>query len=370
MTRAESGQFKLSHLIPKNHFCSMSFFREAPLINWTHTSAVLFTAYDIHRSNDFWIDSVIKSGKTLKEEMVDIGFPKDVAMVADTGIFEIEARKAGISKNLGIDVDFSLSNSQIVEAYELSGADVFVAPDEIILATDERTVIHEKISLMKDNLLNILEIAKPEHIIAVIQGQDENTMTHLFDFYRSHGITHFAMGGLIPLWRYDKVLFRRVLHDARKLTRGFWLHTFGLPIISLLPFYLHEIGMDSVDTSTLLYMTARRKYLVGLNPRPVRLADFTLCGCPGCKVLTPDLNPRGHDFFIHLYIHNIREAVRSIKAQTEYVEVSENVASEADAHEESQEKLGGDDYSHMQDSKKDDGWKTAFDEFGGQVSPA
>jgi hypothetical protein len=348
----------------------MSFFREAPLINWTHTSAVLFTAYDIHRSNDFWIDSVIKSGKTLKEEMVNLGFPKNVAMVADTGIFEIEARKAGISKNLGINVEISLSNSQIIEAYELSGADYFVAPDEIILATDEKTRIREKISLMKDNLRDVLEIAEPEHIIAVIQGQDEKTMTDLFDFYRSHSIMHFAMGGLIPLWKYDKALFRRVLHDARELTRGFWLHTFGLPVISLLPFYLHEVGMDSVDTSTLLYMTARRKYLVGLNPRPVRLAEFSLCDCPGCKVLTPDLNPRGHDFFIHLYIHNIQEAVRSIESQTEYAEISENEVGETNSLVKSRKHLGGDDNSHMHDSKNDNGWKTAFDEFSGYYSPA
>ncbi|MHA2192475.1 MAG: hypothetical protein ACXAAR_03505 [Candidatus Thorarchaeota archaeon] len=364
MTRARLGQSKLSHLIPKNHFCSMSFFRETPLINWTHTSAVLFTAYDVHRSNDFWIDSVIKSGKTLKEEMVDLGFPKDVTMVADTGIFEMEARKAGISRNLGIDVDISLSNRQIIEAYELSGADLFVAPDEIILATDEKTAIREKTSVMKDNLIDVLEIAKPEHIIAVIQGHDEKTMTDLFDFYRSHGIVHFAMGGLIPLWRYDKTLFRRVLHDARKLTRGFWLHTFGLPIISLLPFYLHEVGMDSVDTSTLLYMTARRKYLVGLNPRPVRLADFTLCECPGCRVLTPEINPRGHEFFIHLYIHNVQEAVKSINNGIEFIE-EEHQETERIREAKGQEKS---DSSSMPQDSNLDGWKTALDAFSGHSS--
>ncbi|MFW9886454.1 MAG: hypothetical protein ACFFEX_18870 [Candidatus Thorarchaeota archaeon] len=313
MRRARKG---LSRLIPKNHFCSMSFFREIPLINWTYTSSVLFTAYDIYRSSDFWIDSVIKSGKTLKEEMISLGFPKEVTMVADTGIFEMEARKAGISRNLGIDLDISLTNSQIFEVYELSGADMFVAPDEIILATDEKTRIHEKAARMKNNLRDILEIARPESIIAVIQGQDKNTMADFFDFYRSNGIVHFAMGGLIPLWMHDKTLFRRVVHEAREMTRGFWLHTFGLPIIGLLPFYLYEVSMDSVDTSTLLYMTAKRLYLVGLNPRPVRLADFSLCDCPGCKVLTPDLNPRGHNFFIHLYIHNVCEAGTSIQKGT------------------------------------------------------
>ena len=62
----------LSAMIPKNHFASMGFFREEPLISWTYTKAVLFTAYDVYRSSHFWLDSVIKSGKTLKEALVEL----------------------------------------------------------------------------------------------------------------------------------------------------------------------------------------------------------------------------------------------------------------------------------------------------------
>jgi queuine/archaeosine tRNA-ribosyltransferase len=301
--------------------------------------------------------------------MIALGFPKEVTMVADTGIFEVEARKAGISRNLGIDVDISLTNSQITEAYELSGADMFVAPDEIILVTDEKTRIREKTARMKDNLHDILDIAKPERVIAVIQGQDRRTMTELFDFYRSNGIIHFAMGGLIPLWRHDKNLFRRVVHEAREMTRGFWLHTFGLPIISLLPFYLQEVGMDSVDTSTLLYMTARRKYLIGLNPRPVRLADFSKCDCPGCQVLNPGLNPRGHDFFIHLYIHNVHEAVSSIQNAAQYHEESDT-ASSIEASRFTPKYPPKDIESQSYPSNLGDGWKTALDELSSHSSIA
>ncbi|MFW9968122.1 MAG: hypothetical protein ACFFEA_13285 [Candidatus Thorarchaeota archaeon] len=368
LTRAGARHIQLSQLIPKNHFCSMSFFRESPLINWTYTSAVLLTAYDVHRSNDFWIDSVIRSGKTLKEEMIELGLSKDVALVADTGVFEMEARKAGISRNLGIDVGISLSSSQIIEAYELSGADVFVAPDEIILATDEKHRIREKIATMKDKLHSILEIAKPESLIAVIQGHDKNTMTNLFDFYRSQGIMRFAIGGLIPLWTYDKNMFQRVIHQARELTRGFWLHAFGLPVISLLPFYLHEVGMDSVDTSTLLYMTASRKYLVGLNPRPVRLAHFSQCNCSGCRFLNPDLNPRGHNFFIHLYIHNFLEAVKAIETGLKHSEEYDNKVHGTFEESAPQEQLPNKRHSHPQDSNSSNDWKTALDAFKGHSS--
>lgn len=79
------------------------------------------------------MDEIINSGNTLKEGLVELGFPKGNTLVADTGVFEMEAKKAGIARNLGIEVDIELMNNQIFEAYKLSGADYFVAPDEIIL---------------------------------------------------------------------------------------------------------------------------------------------------------------------------------------------------------------------------------------------
>ena len=76
----------------------------------------------------------------------------------------------------------------------------------------------------------------------------------------------------------------------------------------MLPFYLHEIGMDSVDTSMLLYMTARRRYLIGVQQRPILLAAFEHCDCQGCNNLTRDMYTRGTNFFVALYIHNIIKA--------------------------------------------------------------
>ncbi len=303
-------KMRLSRLIPKNHFCSLSLFRDEPLIKWKYTQAVLFTAYDVYRSNDFWIDQTMNSGKTLKEGLIELGFPKENILVADTGVFEMEAKKAGIAKELGIDVDIELSNKQIFEAYRLSGADYFVAPDEIVLPFDDKQTVTTKIATIKENLLELLEVIPPSKVIAVIQGHSDAVITDLYDFYREYDISRFAVGGVIPLYHHDKRKLEHVLKFVRDLTKEHWLHIFGLPRVDLLNYYLHKIRVDSVDTSTLLYLTARRRYLVGSKSEQVRKVKFDECSCEGCSKMNPIPSPRSSDFFVNLYIHNILEAVK------------------------------------------------------------
>ncbi|MGY5860097.1 MAG: hypothetical protein RTU63_12065 [Candidatus Thorarchaeota archaeon] len=309
---------KLSRLIPKNHFCSFSLFRNEPLIDWKYTQAVLFTAYDVYRSNDFWLDETINSGKTLKEGLIELGFPKSNTLVADTGVFEMEAKKAGIARNLGIDVDIELTNEQIFEAYTLSGADYFVAPDEIVLPLDDKSVIETKIATIKQNLSELLEVVPASKVIAVIQGHSEEVITDLYDFYREQKISCFAIGGVIPLYHHDKEKLEQVLTFVRDLTKDYWLHIFGLPRMFLLQYYLHKIGVDSVDTSALLYLTARRRYLVGSKGEQVRNVKFKECSCEGCSNLDPLPSPRSPQFFVNLYIHNILAAVKLANTPTSY----------------------------------------------------
>jgi hypothetical protein len=322
--RVKGKSQRLSRLIPKFHFCSVALFREEPLINWTFTDSVLFTAFDVFRSHDFWLDTVVSSGASLKEALVDLGFPKTNSLVMDTGVFEMEAKKAGISRNLGIEVDIELTNAQIFEAYELSGADFFVAPDEIILPLDEPEVVSEKIDVIKDNLLELLKFIPASKVIAVIQGQQKEVVDGLLDFYRENGIEYFAVGGVIPLYYHDKDLLRKHLKYVRGTTKKEWLHIFGLPRMSLLSYYLHEVQVDSVDTSTLTYLTARRRYLIGLKPEQVRLAKFDDCDCPGCKVLRRGISSRSSEFFANLYIHNIvtatRESQRRMKPEDKEIQ--------------------------------------------------
>jgi hypothetical protein len=314
--RGKNKSHKLSRLIPKFHFCSVPLFREEPLISWTYTDAVLFTAYDVYRSHDFWLDEVVNSGSTLKEALVNLGFPKTNSLVIDTGVFEMEAKKAGISKELGIDVNIEMSNAQIFEAYDLSGADFFVAPDEIILPLDGPEIIREKVDIIKSNLLDLLDIVKASKTIAVIQGHEQEIVDDLLDFYRENHIRYLAVGGVIPLYHYDRELLSKHLSYVRRAAKSEWLHVFGLSRMSLLPYYLQQVKVDSVDTSALTYLTAGRKYLVGLKPVPVRLADFDNCSCPGCRVLSKEMSTRSAEFFANLYIHNVVTA--SIESKKKY----------------------------------------------------
>ncbi len=309
LMRGEKRDRKLSRLIPKNHFCSMNIFREPPLIDWTFTKASLFTAYDIYRSSDFWLDEIVRSGKTLKEGLLELGFPKQNTLVVDTGVFEMEAKKAGLAKELGIDVEIQLSNEQIFEVYQLTGADYFVAPDEIILPSDDDFHVNFKVEKIRKNLLELLEIVPSSKIIAVIQGHSQSTIDNLFDYYRSLGITCFAMGGVIPLYRHSKELLEKVLLYVREITKKFWLHVFGLPHMGLLQYYLHRINIDSVDTSAILYITARRQYLLKSKSEPVRNAKFQECNCEGCKNLSQGLSSQSQQFFVNLYVHNLLQAV-------------------------------------------------------------
>ncbi|TFG14639.1 hypothetical protein EU537_02940 [Candidatus Thorarchaeota archaeon] len=259
---------------------------------------------------------------TLKEGLVELGFKKSNTLVADTGVFEIEARKSGIARRLGITPDIELSIEQIFEAYEISGADYFVSPDEIILPTDDIITTRVKVEKIKSNMLSFLKQFPAKKAIGVIQGNSRSVISEIYDFYRSHNLKIFAAGGIIPLYKYDKELFKRTLRYIRQITNGFWLHTFGLPMIKLLPFYLGIVGMDSVDTSMLLYLTARRRYLQGIRALQVRIAKFDECSCRGCRLLKTKLHPRSIDFFTALYIHNLTEATKISKNPMAFISSS------------------------------------------------
>ncbi|NHJ14877.1 MAG: hypothetical protein EAX95_14445 [Candidatus Thorarchaeota archaeon] len=358
MQRVRKKEQILSRLVPKNHFCSMSLFREDPLVRWNYTESVLFTAYDIFRSSDFWLDSVISSGSTLKEAMIQLGFPKETKMLADTGVFEFEARKAGLATELGIDIELELSISQILEAYQLSGADYFVAPDEIILPIDTRLQVRRKIAKIKSNLESVMEHIKANRIIAVLQGCDKQTIDTLFDYFVGNGISLFARGGLIPLWKHDSGLFNRIVKYTRKLTKDYWLHTFGLPRVGLISYYLHDVGMDSVDSSTLSYITARRKYLLGADVRPVRLADFSSCDCVGCERLQQKPKPQSPEFFVGLYLHNVLEAS---KVSSE--ESGETAFSKWRERPHEAELRGSVQSESAQMKQKADSWGTAYERY-------
>jgi hypothetical protein len=75
--------------------------------------------------------------------------------------------------------------------------------------------------------------------------------------------------------------------------------------------------MDSIDTSAILYITARKQYLIGYLFKAVRLVDFSMCDCLGCKYIESEKpHPLSPEFFIHLYLHNVIEAAKTANAYT------------------------------------------------------
>lgn len=308
--RDGNRQSRLSTIIPKFHFCSQELFREEPLVKWHHTGSVLFTAYDFYSTDSFWIESVIKSGRTLKEALIELGLPKETTLLADTGVFEAEAKKAKISQELGISVSIDLSVRDVLFAYSASGADKYISPDEIIMPEDPVGTIKEKANTIKENLNALLGVVPTSKVVGVIQGHEASVINEIVDFYRENQIRTYAAGGLIPLWHADPSLLPAVLRYMRKATKGRWIHAFGLPSMKLLPLYLSDIGVNSVDTSALLYLTGRRLYMVGLEAKPVRIADFAKCSCEGCRGITPDDDTDSAQFFTCLNIHNVLEVSR------------------------------------------------------------
>lgn len=80
------------NLIYKYPFQNPIFNESKELLDWTFSKIILITAFDLLR-NDGLVSFLQRSGSTLKEYIRDFGFNKDVKIMVDTGIFEVEAKK-------------------------------------------------------------------------------------------------------------------------------------------------------------------------------------------------------------------------------------------------------------------------------------
>ncbi len=137
-------------------------------------------------------------------------------------------------------------------------------------------------------------------------------------------------------------------------------YSYGLPMINLLPLYLGIVGMDRVDTSMLLYLIARRRYLQGTDASQVREAEFEECDCRGCKKLREKVHPRSIDFFIALYIHNLSEAAKISENPLSYIEsISDKKDSKSRKSRKQINKKSKPDQTHK--VKRNTSWRTAAD---------
>ena len=79
-----------------------SLFLEYPLmLKWPFSDTILVTAYDLLKK-DSMLSRMQREGSTLREYLTEKGFNTDIKIMADTGIFAFEFRKAKLDGNTAI----------------------------------------------------------------------------------------------------------------------------------------------------------------------------------------------------------------------------------------------------------------------------
>jgi tRNA-guanine family transglycosylase len=294
--------------IPKHYFISDPSFREEPFVNWDYTSTILVTAYDLLRNEPllYYLES---NSMSLREYMIDNGFPSSTKILADSGIFALEWFKSMRSNTFKIDFSYiKLKPEEVFYAYQIIDPDFLCPLDEIILASDSETVVEEKINRMKENIVDALDNFSTKKIIGVLQGIKEEDIVEIFDFEKEQGIHNFARGGMIPL--YFKPEYCGVIKFTREITKKYPLHAFGIVRLNQVSCYGKCLGMDSFDTTIVRPLTAKLYYLTP-ELKKERFNDevFLNCECHHCKLMKEydyELMERpATKLMINLYLHNI-----------------------------------------------------------------
>lgn len=296
-----------SRVIFKFPFLNPLFLENERMLEWPFSECILVTAYDLLK-NDPLISKLQRQGSTLKEYFVERGFNKNIKIMADTGIFAFEFRKAKLDLSIPIEIPDKLENKDIFMAYELIDPDYLVAPDEIILWEDSLEVSNKKIQTMEGNLNETLDRFDRSKIYAVLQGIETVQINYFCDMFKSLKIERVARGGLLPLIK-NKAVFSRLLRESELLARNAGikeLHGFGLPGVNSLPEYFVNNTYDTIDTSTIYFYTLDKRYLdEGGRLIPVKNAFFNNCGCEYCaNLLQMRGYPNSGNFMINLYSHN------------------------------------------------------------------
>ncbi|MHA1686014.1 MAG: hypothetical protein ACTSYD_06330 [Candidatus Heimdallarchaeaceae archaeon] len=302
--------------IPKHYMLTNPLFFEPELIEWDYTDTILVTAYDLLK-NDSLVYFLQSRGYTLKEYIRELGFPKQTKIFADSGVFLLEWIKK--AKSSSLQQSFStvkLRIEDIIDAYQLIDPDFLVPLDEIIFSYDSESVVKQKVSTMKDNIVTTLEFFPTKKIVGVIQGVNEETIYSLVDFEKEHGIRTFARGGLIPLY-YTKH-YCNAIRLTREATKNYKLHAFGITKISQIDCYAKCVGIDSFDSTIAKPLTSSFFYLEeDLKKKPFNEESVRKCNCRFCKNLA-EMIDRGipkpnFTFTLNLYLHNITQIYKYSK---------------------------------------------------------
>lgn len=295
--------------VPKHYLLSNPVFWDPIFIEWNYTESILLTAYDLLRNDSIIYDLHSKS-MTLKELMRENGFPKKTKIFADTGIFMLEWFKLYKGKSFNQDYSkITLPVNDVLEGYELMDPDLLVVPDEIILPMDSDSIVKKKIENMKENVIKTLDRFPKSKVIGVIQGLTSKTMDNIYDFEKSHGITIFARGGLIPIKRRNN-LYCETIKYSRQITKENFLHAFGIVNLNQIKCYGRCANIDSFD-STIVRALTSELYFVDENLVKHRFSDevLTKCDCYFCDRLRSlrleNYEYPGRSVIEKLFLHNI-----------------------------------------------------------------
>lgn len=299
---------EIDQLVFKFSVNSPLFLEHPLLLNWGFSTTALVTALDLS-TNERLTRSLKQRGMTLREHLHQCGFNPNVKIMADTGIFQLEARKAENGIYETDDPMLHFSAEEILENYQLIDPDFVVAPDEIIYWNESIRRAEGKIEQNIRNLERTLDLFPRDKVIAGIQGTNTHQVRTATNAIAELKVTKAARGGLIPLIRSNQSLYREMLHLSEHLARKAGvehLHYFGLPNIRTLKDCFIDNSYDSLDTSVLYHKTAQRKYLVDKGfYKSVRGAWLERCNCPGCQLMLSKRHRTGSlDFVIGLFVHN------------------------------------------------------------------
>lgn len=302
-----------SRLIFKFLFNHPLFLEEEILSNWSYSETILVTAYDIYR-DDLFCSYLQRTGMTLKEYLQNQGLPKNIKILADTGIFELESRKnRTLKRELPLEEIPNLTTNEIFQAYELIDPDLLISPDEIILVSDTDETINQKVDSMQANLRATLDRFDPSRVMATLQGTNKDTIDKVMQNIASTNIKKIARGGLIPLFHdnyFDiNSIFRKVIKYSYEVAKDYQvthLHGFGLPRMQILKDYFCFTKFHTVDTSGIYFKTAKHRYLTKKGKYiSVNRAFFENCMCTGCIGMEKMThNSKSGSFMAFLYIHN------------------------------------------------------------------
>jgi len=250
----------LVELYFKHLFPSMPEWREEPFTPWAFQEQVLLSVLP------FFESPVLTEDLSLREEL-------QCKIFMDSGAFAAAA------------MNFIMDPFEVAEMQAILKADLMTPLDHVIFEYDTAEEIEGKITTTLRNTEILLDHKpKGSEIVAPLQGFAEETLTKMFDCYRSLGLQKFALGGVVFQNDYELILKRITV--ARAITKGQKLHVFGRFLHPQLLKDIILLGVDSIDGYGYITSSIKGLYIQGENYTSIQAIseeELKACQCQYCQ---------------------------------------------------------------------------------------